>query len=48
MNPVVHFEMPYEKRDRMVRLCQEAFGWQTEIWASKMELRGGPPPPRPA
>lgn len=27
MNPVVHFEMPYEDRDRMVDFYENAFGW---------------------
>ena len=28
MNPVVHFEMPYENRDRMADFYTKAFGWQ--------------------
>jgi len=32
MNPVVHFEMPYENRERLVRFYTQAFGWQmTEL-----------------
>ncbi len=27
-NPVVHFEMPYESRDRVVKFYTRAFGWQ--------------------
>lgn len=30
MNPVVHFEMPYEDRDRMVEFYAKAFGWQLQ------------------
>jgi uncharacterized protein len=30
MNPVVHFEMGYKDRDRMVKFYQSAFGWQTQ------------------
>src|SRR5215470_11036749 len=29
MCPVVHFEMPYERRERMAKFYQTAFGWQT-------------------
>ncbi len=29
MNPVVHFEMPYEDRDRMAEFYTKAFGWET-------------------
>lgn len=27
-NPVVHFEMPYENRDRAAKFYEEAFGWK--------------------
>ena len=27
MNPVVHFEMPYDNRDRMASFYEKAFGW---------------------
>jgi predicted enzyme related to lactoylglutathione lyase len=27
MNPVVHFEMPYEKHDRVSKFYSDAFGW---------------------
>lgn len=27
MNAVVHFEMPYEDKDRMARFYTDAFGW---------------------
>lgn len=30
MNPVVHFEMPYEDRERLVGFYSRAFGWQME------------------
>jgi predicted enzyme related to lactoylglutathione lyase len=30
MNPVVHFEMPYEDRERMARFYESVFGWQTQ------------------
>ncbi|MGE5741580.1 MAG: VOC family protein [Candidatus Aminicenantes bacterium RBG_16_66_30] len=28
MNPVVHFEMPYDDRDRVAKFYERAFGWQ--------------------
>jgi uncharacterized protein len=28
MNPVVHFEMPYEDSQRLVNFYTQAFGWQ--------------------
>jgi len=36
MNPVVHFEMPYENRDRMARFYQSAFGWRTQMLGPEM------------
>ena len=30
MDPVVHFEMPYENPDRLVKFYSQAFGWQME------------------
>ena len=30
MNPVVHFEMPYDDSGRMARFYASAFGWQTQ------------------
>jgi predicted enzyme related to lactoylglutathione lyase len=31
MNPVVHFEMPAENRDRMAAFYTGVFGWQTQM-----------------
>ena len=31
MNPVVHFEMPYDDRKRMAKFYASAFGWQTQL-----------------
>ena len=31
MNPVVHFEMPYDDRKRMAKFYESAFGWQTQL-----------------
>lgn len=31
MDSVVHFEMPYEDRDRVAKFYQRAFGWKTEV-----------------
>jgi predicted enzyme related to lactoylglutathione lyase len=36
MDSVVHFEMPYEDRDRMVKFYQAAFGWQTRQLGPEM------------
>ena len=36
MDSVVHFEMPYEKRDRMAKFYQTAFGWQTQMLGPDM------------
>ena len=36
MNPVVHFEMPYDNRTRMAKFYQTAFGWQTELFGEEM------------
>ena len=30
MDPVVHFEMPYDDRTRMTQFYQSAFGWQMQ------------------
>lgn len=36
MNPVVHFEMPYDDRTRMARFYNAAFGWQTQMLGEDM------------
>jgi uncharacterized protein len=36
MNPVVHFEMGYKDRDRMVKFYESVFGWKTEQMGSEM------------
>ena len=36
MNPVVHFEMPYEDRDRMAKFYTSVFGWQTQMLGEDM------------
>src|SRR5215510_1247329 len=36
MNPVVHFEMPYDDRQRMARFYESAFGWQTQLLDENM------------
>ena len=36
MNPVVHFEMPYDDRARMARFYETAFGWQTQMLGPEM------------
>ncbi|HVR99402.1 MAG TPA: VOC family protein [Thermoanaerobaculia bacterium] len=36
MNSVVHFEMPYEERERMAKFYESAFGWQTQALGEEM------------
>src|SRR3989344_1734411 len=36
MNPVVHFEMPYEDRDRMADFYAKTFGWQSNKLGQEM------------
>jgi hypothetical protein len=36
MNPVVHFEMPYEDRGRMAKFYESAFSWQTQVLGEDM------------
>jgi len=36
MNPVVHFEMPYENRERMKKFYESAFGWKMQQMGSEM------------
>ena len=36
MNPVVHFEMPYENGERLVKFYANAFGWQMQKLGADM------------
>ena len=36
MDPVVHFEMPYDDRERIVRFYREAFDWQLQMLGEEM------------
>ena len=36
MNPVVHFEFPYENRERIARFYQSAFGWELQMLGEDM------------
>ena len=36
MNPVVHFEMPAEDRNRMANFYSGVFGWKTELMGEDM------------
>jgi predicted enzyme related to lactoylglutathione lyase len=36
MDPVVHFEMPCDDRERMARFYQAAFGWHTQMLGPEM------------
>jgi predicted enzyme related to lactoylglutathione lyase len=36
MNPVIHFEMPYDDRARMARFYETAFGWRMTSLGQEM------------
>ena len=36
MNPVVHFEMPYENKDRMADFYAKTFGWKLQVLGPEM------------
>jgi predicted enzyme related to lactoylglutathione lyase len=36
MNPVIHFEMPYDDRVRMAHFYETAFGWKTRSLGEEM------------
>src|SRR5262245_1216025 len=36
MNSVVHFEMPYDNRDRAAKFYESAFGWQMQKMGEEM------------
>jgi Predicted enzyme related to lactoylglutathione lyase len=36
MNPVVHFELPYEDRARIARFYESAFSWQLQMLGEEM------------
>jgi len=36
MDPVVHFEMPYDDQSRMSRFYERAFGWQAQALGADM------------
>jgi len=36
MNPVVHFEMPYDDRARVARFYANAFGWHMQMLGDEM------------
>jgi len=36
MNPVVHFEIPYENAERASAFYRAAFGWQTQQYGPEM------------
>jgi uncharacterized protein len=36
MNPVVHFEMPYEDKNRMAEFYTKAFGWRPQMLGPEM------------
>jgi predicted enzyme related to lactoylglutathione lyase len=36
MDPVVHFEFPFDNRERIVKFYQAAFGWQMQMLGEEM------------
>ncbi|MBV8520095.1 MAG: VOC family protein [Acidobacteria bacterium] len=36
MNPVIHFELPAEDRQRMANFYTKTFGWQTQLLGPEM------------
>ena len=36
MDPVVHFEMPYDNRERVAKFYEQAFGWQAQMLGEEM------------
>lgn len=36
MNPVVHFEIPFENRARMTKFYESVFGWQLQVLGEAM------------
>ncbi len=36
MNPVVHFEMPYENPERLVKFYAQVFGWRMQKLGEEM------------
>lgn len=36
MNPVVHFEFPYDNRERIARFYETAFGWKLQMLGPEM------------
>jgi predicted enzyme related to lactoylglutathione lyase len=36
MNPVVHFEMPYDNAERLAKFYQSVFGWQMQMMGEAM------------
>ena len=36
MDPVVHFEMPYDNRVRTAKFYESVFGWQTQMLGEEM------------
>ena len=55
MDPVVHFEIPYDNKTRMAAFYEKAFGWKTQALGEEMggyvlattaeDLEGGAPVP---
>jgi len=40
MDPVDHFEMPFDNRERMAQFYESAFGWQTQMLGKPVDIPG--------
>src|SRR3954468_1609178 len=36
MDPVVHFELPCDNRERLMRFFEQAFGWKGQMYGPEM------------
>jgi predicted enzyme related to lactoylglutathione lyase len=36
MDPVVHFELPYDNRERIVNFYRSVFGWKIDLLGEEM------------
>ena len=53
MDPVVHFELPCENRERITRFFEQVFGWKSQMYGPEMGnyvvvTTAEPSPKRPA
>lgn len=38
MDPVVHFEMPYDDHKRLSKFYEAAFGWKMQLMGAETDL----------